>query len=126
MNNDFDEPIPKVWEMFLRLISDSDKEYKFLFKIISSQIVRIISNMKEIYEQDIIKKEELPIIREIHEQEMVGRAIASDPRTRRTKKKTTSRRNHSRNRRANSSLSSTSLNLHFLKNPKKTLSKKKS
>ena len=79
MNIEYDEPIPEVWEMFLRLISDSDKEYKFFFKIISNQIMRIVRNMKEIYEEDLIKKEELPIIREINEHVMVVGRPATDP-----------------------------------------------
>jgi hypothetical protein len=53
-NEDYDTPIPEVWELFLRLISDNDTEYKFLSKIVAKQTSKIINNIKSIYEENQI------------------------------------------------------------------------
>jgi hypothetical protein len=53
-NEDYDTPIPEVWELFLRLISDNDSEHKFLSKIVAKQISKIINNIKNIYEENQI------------------------------------------------------------------------
>ena len=66
MSNRFDEPIPEVWDLFLRLISENDKEYKFLHKIISNQLMKIVSNMKDVYDSHIQEQnhDHLPPIKE--------------------------------------------------------------
>lgn len=84
MNLDIDEPIPEVWDMFLRLISDDDKEYKFLYKIIVNQLMRIISNMREIYQQDHFKNKSKKLtdnpLEPIQEAEEVGtKSLQADP-----------------------------------------------
>jgi hypothetical protein len=64
MDNEYEDPLPEVWEMFLRLISDSDKEYKFLYKIVANQILRIVSNMKQLYEENNFGQKPLDPINE--------------------------------------------------------------
>ena len=68
--DDIDEPIPEVWEMFLRLISDNDREYKFLHKIMNKQISKIVNNIKNMYEGDQLQKGARDVVPEqLEEQE---------------------------------------------------------
>jgi hypothetical protein len=75
MDNEYDEPLPEVWAMFLRMIADTDKEYTFLSKIVSNQILKIISNVKQMYEEENHAAPDLSIVHEEYEIEEVNKTL---------------------------------------------------
>lgn len=52
MDPDLQEPLPPVYDMFIRLISDSDKEYKMFRIMMQKQLARLVNEL------DVKKKTE--------------------------------------------------------------------
>lgn len=59
MDPDLQEPLPRVYDLFVRLISDDDKEYKMFRRIIQKQLAGLIN------EFDIQKHTTQPIHQDV-------------------------------------------------------------
>ena len=60
MDPDLQEPLPRVYDLFIRLISDDDKEYKMFRRIVQKQLARLVNEFdiqkhtSQIVHQDVI------------------------------------------------------------------------